>query len=169
MSSLLQIFALGLSVLDVARGAAVEKRDTATGDIDYSIPGYETVIPAWKGPAFVDGPDLILDGTVEQVHDQLVALNPNYDSDFGFTEPKAQGHDEAGLTKRNVFPDDAGYNCFGQWGFVFTDTLWAGIDYLRGVGGQPWMGPGVGTCARVSCSYRTAIWWCNDVCARFYH
>jgi hypothetical protein len=28
---------------------------------------------------------------------------------------------------------------------------------------QPKSRPGPGMCGRVSCSYQTAIWWCNDV------
>lgn len=38
-----------------------------------------------------------------------------------------------------------------------------GISHLRGVNGKPRNGPGPGNCGRVSCSYNSAIWWCNDV------
>lgn len=38
-----------------------------------------------------------------------------------------------------------------------------GITYLKGVPGKPSNGPGPGTCGRVSCSYDSAIYWCNDV------
>ncbi|KAE8135101.1 hypothetical protein BDV38DRAFT_294917 [Aspergillus pseudotamarii] len=37
-----------------------------------------------------------------------------------------------------------------------------GIRYLHSVPGQPTNGPGPGNCGRVSCSYNSAIWWCND-------
>ncbi|OJJ06378.1 hypothetical protein ASPVEDRAFT_139091, partial [Aspergillus versicolor CBS 583.65] len=40
--------------------------------------------------------------------------------------------------------------------------VYDGIQYLRGVRGQPEMGPGPGACARVSCDTGTSIWWCND-------
>jgi hypothetical protein len=38
-----------------------------------------------------------------------------------------------------------------------------GVNYLRGVPGRPWLAAGPGKCARVSCSWNSAIWWCNDV------
>jgi hypothetical protein len=37
-----------------------------------------------------------------------------------------------------------------------------GINYLRGVPGNPHHGAGPGTCGRVSCSYGSAIYWCNE-------
>ncbi|KUI59332.1 hypothetical protein VP1G_06578 [Cytospora mali] len=37
-----------------------------------------------------------------------------------------------------------------------------GVSYLREVPGKPSNGPGPGECGRVSCSYNSAIWWCND-------
>ncbi|KAJ4421948.1 hypothetical protein N0V82_003445 [Gnomoniopsis sp. IMI 355080] len=37
-----------------------------------------------------------------------------------------------------------------------------GIAYLKTVTGTPVNGPGPGTCNRVSCSYNSAIYWCND-------
>lgn len=43
------------------------------------------------------------------------------------------------------------------------DAINNGISYLFKVVGSPSEGPGPGACARVSCSYKSAIWWCNDV------
>ncbi|PSR82213.1 hypothetical protein BD289DRAFT_371632, partial [Coniella lustricola] len=40
--------------------------------------------------------------------------------------------------------------------------LYQGIAYLNGIPGFPSNGPGPGTCGRVSCSYSSAIYWCND-------
>ncbi|KAK4225092.1 hypothetical protein QBC38DRAFT_422012 [Podospora fimiseda] len=37
-----------------------------------------------------------------------------------------------------------------------------GIRYLHGVGGRPTQGPGPARCMRVSCSWDSAIYWCND-------
>ncbi|KAL2819135.1 hypothetical protein BJX63DRAFT_28448 [Aspergillus granulosus] len=41
-----------------------------------------------------------------------------------------------------------------------SDELRDGIEYLRGVGGTPKQAPK--SCGRVSCSYWTAIYWCNN-------
>jgi hypothetical protein len=147
---------LGLHVLAGARVVV------ATDDIESPIPGYDIFIPSWEVSATPDGPSIVLNGTVEQVHEQLIELNPNYDADFAIT---VSGEDDTITTANYLdrFPSNSGHNCFGRWHFVFTDTLWDGINYLRRIGGQPSMSAGPGTCGRVSCSYRTAIYWCNDV------
>lgn len=36
------------------------------------------------------------------------------------------------------------------------------VYYLRRVPGKPTNGPGPGNCGRVSCSWNTGIYWCND-------
>lgn len=46
---------------------------------------------------------------------------------------------------------------------AISSRIKEGIRYLRGVNGKPSNGPGPGNCGRVSCSYNSAIWWCNDV------
>lgn len=165
-----QLLALSFLVTDGARASHQQRREVASKDVESPIPGYGVFVPSWEISATPGGPKIILNGTAQEVHDQLLELNPNFDEDFGLHEPITEGSDTsddaAGLTKRNIFPGNAGYNCFGRWGFVFTDTLWDGIDYLRRVGGQPSNGPGPGNCGRVSCSYRTAIHWCNDVCEK---
>ncbi|KAI0391577.1 hypothetical protein F5Y17DRAFT_439955 [Xylariaceae sp. FL0594] len=37
-----------------------------------------------------------------------------------------------------------------------------GISYLRHIQGDCTIGPGPGNCSRVSCSYDSGIWFCND-------
>ncbi|KAG5912838.1 hypothetical protein E4U42_001780 [Claviceps africana] len=49
-----------------------------------------------------------------------------------------------------------------KWGFVEVEHVNEGIAYLNGLPGKVTIGPGPGMCSRVSCSYRTSIWWCND-------
>ncbi|KAA8631796.1 hypothetical protein SMACR_08239 [Sordaria macrospora] len=46
------------------------------------------------------------------------------------------------------------------------DAIKWGILHLRKVTSKPLNGPGPGNCGRVICSYRAAIWWCNEVCTR---
>lgn len=41
--------------------------------------------------------------------------------------------------------------------------IWEGIYYLDTFDGQPKSDPGPGMCGRVSCSYNSAIYWCNNV------
>ena len=55
--------------------------------------------------------------------------------------------------------------CFlPQWNSCNGNHVNEGINYLLGVDGKPGNGPGPGNCGRVSCSYQSAIYWCNDVC-----
>lgn len=50
-----------------------------------------------------------------------------------------------------------------NWGRAGVAPLWDGIDYLEHVPGTPRHAPGPGECARVSCSFNSAIYWCNEV------
>ncbi|CEJ87469.1 hypothetical protein VHEMI04425 [[Torrubiella] hemipterigena] len=111
----------------------------------------------WEVEAFKDGPTLKLEGTIQEVHKQLVEINHNYDTDFnlGAASDKAARD----LSKRTDFSHS--HTICGNFPGTTVDHLGQGISYLRGVGGRPSMG-GRGTCGRVSCSYNTAIWWCND-------
>lgn len=55
-----------------------------------------------------------------------------------------------------------------NFGKPCQNDIIVGITYLRGVSGQPTNGPGPGNCGRVSCSFNSAIWWCNDVSDSIY-
>lgn len=99
-------------------------------------------------------------GTIQEVYSQLKQINPTFETDF---PPVEDNNTEvlAALQKRDTV------NCG-----VFSDTgsvvaIKSGISHLRGVSGQPTNGPGPGNCGRVSCSYDSAIWWCNDVSKKF--
>ncbi|BCS21136.1 uncharacterized protein APUU_21568S [Aspergillus puulaauensis] len=49
----------------------------------------------------------------------------------------------------------------GDWGDVNVPEIEVGIDYLRGVKGEPHLD--AHTCERVSCSWDSGIYWCNDM------
>ena len=48
----------------------------------------------------------------------------------------------------------------GNTGTAVTTEIGEGIKYLRRIGGQPLENNNV--CARVSCSWKSAIYWCNE-------
>lgn len=64
-------------------------------------------------------------------------------------------------TSRKCFPPDDGPCCLRD--LLTKAVARDGIAYLKSVTGTPVNGPGPGTCNRVSCSYNSAIYWCNDV------
>ena len=91
----------------------------------------------WEISAFPGGPLVNLTGTVEEVHEQLIQVNPNYDADY-FPE------DVDALIKRTDFRG-LSYNCDSNVrGYGRKNAIEASVRYLRGVKGQPSKGPGPG-------------------------
>jgi hypothetical protein len=112
---------------------------------------------SWKVETSPGGPIVVLNGTIEEVHAQLLKINPNYDTDFeAIADQREAPQAGPSLIKR----DDV--HC-GYWALADEQVIETGIAYLRRVQGQPVLGPGPSKCGRVSCSYDSGIWWCNDV------
>lgn len=113
------------------------------------------MVPEWEVEVRPGEPTIKVSGTVEEVRSELLRQNPNWDTDYpaNTTSPK--------LDKRAI--DVAGHFCGGRWEYAKDWAIEEGISYLRRVKTRPTLGPGPGTCERVSCSYQSAIYWCNDV------
>ncbi|ODA79175.1 hypothetical protein RJ55_04767 [Drechmeria coniospora] len=151
MTNVLPALVLALAALTLA--APGHGAPNMAGGFTGRLPeGTEETPVVWDVQAFPDGPTLTLNGTVQSVHDQLRAINPNYEGDF----------DDHPLEKRTDWTG-AGILCDRN---LFGGTRPKGyaeaIRYLRRLRGRPRMGPGPRKCGRVSCSYLTAIWLCND-------
>lgn len=110
--------------------------------------------------AYPGAPNITLNGTIQEVYAQLLEINPNYDEDWK-NEPSEMGT-----------VSDA----FNLWAYtlrcspnngVTQGPVKEGIEYLRKVRGQPHLGRGPRKCERVSCSWNTGIFWCNDVSVHF--
>ncbi|KAL4924954.1 uncharacterized protein BDV17DRAFT_294903 [Aspergillus undulatus] len=133
------------------------------------IPKSTVTEMTWDVQAFPNGPTLTLTGTVEQVHAQLVGLNPNYDNeDFG-TEFESADADPLNPVANTALSADANdrrrewHFCMPQGSMrnmAWVPRIKEGISYLRKVKGKPKLR--AGACSRVSCSWESAIWWCND-------
>lgn len=106
---------------------------------------------------------MILKGTVEEVLDELHGINPNYEQDFGLdlSSPTYLSQPAPAVSKRDDF-QDAHFQCNVT---IMADArvIADGARYLKGVKGQPRGDPGPNSCGRVSCSWKSAIWFCNDV------
>lgn len=107
------------------------------------------------------GETVLLNGTIEEAHEQLLKLNPNWDNEFPEDISEEDEDQSSHLVKRSDFYR-AKYEC-GKWPKAREVPIINGIQYLRRVKGRPYAGPGPAKCGRVSCSYNSAIWWCNDV------
>lgn len=123
----------------------------------------DVFVPEWEVEVTPGGEKVHLNGTIQEVHKELLSLNPKWDEDFGIngldarlSEPRAE------LTKRADF-SNANYFCGGRWQYCNGGAIAEGRAYLYGVAGKPSNGAGPGMCGRVSCSYNAAIYWCNDV------
>ncbi|KAB8207741.1 hypothetical protein P875_00117052 [Aspergillus parasiticus SU-1] len=127
------------------------------------IEGYTIEEFSWEVETTPGGPTVVLNGTVEKVLSQLREINPNYDTEFPTVVPEIQPAEQAAegedtsshLVKR-------GDVVCGKFPSAYQSDIDQGIKYLRTVPGKPQRGPGPGSCGQVSCSWSSAIWWCND-------
>ncbi|KAK4231899.1 hypothetical protein QBC38DRAFT_450753 [Podospora fimiseda] len=123
--------------------------------------GYGIVDIEWEVETTPGGPNITLTGTAEQVHAQLVKINPNWDEEFApIIDKRSAEFDNSlkarALDKRDWIKCGAGHSAARQ-GAIET-----GVAYLRTLSGSASRGPGPRNCGRVSCSYDSAIWYCND-------
>ncbi|KAL4786856.1 hypothetical protein BJX76DRAFT_364703 [Aspergillus varians] len=118
--------------------------------IDSMIPGDKVVEMSWEVEPYPGGPPVILNGTVQKVYARLIEINPSYDDDWKASRPEPELH------ARSPTQD---VSCKAPWD-AGLDAIKSGIRYLRKVQGRPRLDGG--TCSRVSCSYNSAITWCND-------
>lgn len=120
-------------------------------------------VPSWELEVTPGGEKVTLNGTVQEVHAQLLKLNPNWNEDFSFNKSSSSSD----LVKRTNFDPSDEYYCGGRFegvGITRNFVIEDGIAYLRGIGGVPTAPSGSGGwCSRVSCAYDAAITWCNDV------
>lgn len=142
------------SLLAVARAAPSLANADGIDTRGVPIPGARVVPLFLDTQAFPDGPTLTLNGTIQEMRRQLLEINPNYDTDFNHTTT---------VEKRTNF-FGAQLQCGElRWGAVKNKGYEEGVRYLRRLRGIPHMGPGPGACSRVSCSWSTGMWMCNDV------
>lgn len=125
---------------------------TAPGGIK-EIQEYRIELLQSEVPAFPGGPLVKVNGTVQEVVAQLRELNPHLDESI-VPSPDT-------LQKRTDFTG-ALHHCHPDSNTGHGPEVEEGIAYLRKVRGIPSAGPGPASCARVSCSWNSAIVWCND-------
>lgn len=126
------------------------------------IPGYGIEDVTWEVKAHPDGPTMNVIGTVQQVYAALDKVNPNFCQDFGVDNKlKANSSVLAVATESPSNYELQSLVC-NVFDYAQRTATQDGIKHLNGVPGAPANGPGPGNCGRVSCSYESAIYWCND-------
>ncbi|KAM7205982.1 hypothetical protein V8F33_000812 [Rhypophila sp. PSN 637] len=126
--------------------------------LEAPIPGYKVQEIIWQVEPFDNGTSVEISGTVQDVIAELLKINPHYLED----QFKADVND-AKLTI--TYKRDNHINCNprpGEWEPADPWEIQGGITYLRKIYGRPGSSAGPSTCGRVSCSWNSAIWWCND-------
>ncbi|KAK8015323.1 hypothetical protein PG990_008619 [Apiospora arundinis] len=109
----------------------------------------------WKLAIEEGGPIMEFNGTLQQVEKQIQAIKP----DFKFTPVAPSNQTDS--------PLDRWRQCLGKPGdknAADPDSIWEGIKYLNGLGnimcGSPGGSDGT-NCGQISCSWNSAIKWCN--------
>ncbi|CCE27031.1 uncharacterized protein CPUR_00503 [Claviceps purpurea 20.1] len=123
------------------------------------LPGYGVADLAWNIHLAPGETPINLNGTIEQITSQMNDINPRWVQDLEARKPLPV--DAAHVQARDQYLK---FYCGGPYGWWYAETshIKEGIKYLSKVPGKPRSGPGPKKCARVSCSYLAAIWWCND-------
>ncbi|KAK4174556.1 hypothetical protein QBC36DRAFT_357078 [Triangularia setosa] len=137
---------------------------TAQAPIDgYGVVAFQFDMPI--DPANATSDTLLVTGTIQQAIAQMEASYPGWSKSF--TNSLSQRNfSAASLSSRGAKPSiiPESYNCWGRWKACQWNAIADGIEYLwrLPIDPKPQNGPGPRKCGKVSCSYNSAIWWCND-------
>ncbi|KAL4750663.1 hypothetical protein BDW72DRAFT_193734 [Aspergillus terricola var. indicus] len=121
---------------------------------ELTSPGYEDGETTFQVVPYPGADRVTISGTMQEVYAQILKINPNYEEDW-----KNVNHTYSKLEPRSGTPPLL--NCNGNNGDAKADKIRDGINYLR----KFKLPPGLegNTCKVVSCSFDSAIRWCNDL------
>lgn len=106
----------------------------------------------YTGPIIPGGGNITLVGDAKSIYDQIMNINPGYKiEDFNVPDVKRDLVDRSPISHQCNVAAGASYRRI-QEGIAYLNALGAG---LCGLGPKP-------ACTRVSCSYDSAIYYCND-------
>ncbi|KAK6859070.1 hypothetical protein PG990_014394 [Apiospora arundinis] len=108
----------------------------------------------WRGNITVDGPIHEFNGTVQEIHSQILKANP----DFKLLDVSHK--DSVKTHQLEITNIDCNEPRDNNWGYAIGNEIQDGINYLRGLTGECSQTPG--PCGRISCSWNSAISWCWD-------
>ncbi|KAI1772961.1 hypothetical protein F4818DRAFT_443846 [Hypoxylon cercidicola] len=115
--------------------------------------GYTLGNVTWTGNITANGPEISFTGhSFQDIEAQIRQANPNFDW---------PDHNVADLSLPNKAVDRLSCDLPQFW---YADKFHVddGIEYLRGKTGRCHIDAGPQFCSRISCSYDSAIFWCND-------
>ncbi|KAK0739492.1 hypothetical protein B0T21DRAFT_436378 [Apiosordaria backusii] len=128
------------------------------------VSSYGIVPISWDLPIKADDPNgatVTVTGTIQEAIVKMEASYPGWNATFQARVPPPST-DAASLISAAAAEDPESYNCKVKWDEAGQLSILWGVEYLRTLTGTAKNGPGPGNCGRVSCSWNSAIWWCND-------
>lgn len=111
-------------------------------------------------PAEPNSAKISVTGTIEQAVAKMEGEYPGWNATFT-SQPGAAGGG-GGSVSRIFEPDHYDCNVPGDED-ALQEQIFVGIEYLRRLNDTAKNGPGPENCGRVSCSWNSAIIWCNNV------
>ncbi|KAI0179612.1 hypothetical protein GGR52DRAFT_206298 [Hypoxylon sp. FL1284] len=116
--------------------------------------GYTLGNLTWVGNIIAGGPEVSFTGpSLQDIEAQIRQANPS------FAWPDHNTTDLSVLPQKQIDHLTCDLADF-YWAVKFR--IADGIEYLKGKSGQCHIGPGPRFCSRISCSFSSAIFWCND-------
>ncbi|KAK6819471.1 hypothetical protein PG987_015954 [Apiospora arundinis] len=110
----------------------------------------------WRGQIEAGGPEMTFNGTVQEVVAQIHKIKPDFPAGLNVSRSTPLPNDD----------DGHAVDCYvGGRGTATVSVILDGIKYLHGLPGNCGVSAGnqgYNTCARISCSYNSAIWLCSD-------
>ncbi|KAK4205442.1 hypothetical protein QBC40DRAFT_344618 [Triangularia verruculosa] len=153
------IINLILSVLALC--SVVQAAPSSPGQVLYDVDDFAVVDLTWDLPIKVDDPNgekMTVTGSIQTAIAKMEAAYPGWNATFQAGLPV----DEKLGTRSPAALEDPTYNCEIRADTANFFAIKWGIHYLRGIDGNAKGGPGPRNCSRVSCSWNSAIYWCND-------
>ncbi|KAF4943581.1 hypothetical protein FGADI_13314 [Fusarium gaditjirri] len=101
--------------------------------IDAPIEGYGVVVPEWEVEV-TSGSTTVLEGTIEEIHEELLQLNPNWDEECMSNLTQAAADTEKRDSDKHLFErtnfNGAKYTCRGRWSECHPAPIVKGVEYL---------------------------------------
>ncbi|KAK5662484.1 hypothetical protein OQA88_8395 [Cercophora sp. LCS_1] len=148
--------------LDASKTTPESDFEIVSGDIELGGP---TAPLTFRGPTTVGGPEVAIQGTAQEIYEQILEQNPSYDP-WDFPGYRAQMV-ARGLTKRNDidFPEKRNnHTGFLECGKGAPIREWRecyeGLNYLERIG-DGLCEAAAFSCARVSCSHNCGMNICS--------
>ncbi|KAI6791476.1 hypothetical protein KC360_g8361 [Hortaea werneckii] len=148
-----------LSIVQLLATATALACGSPLTEVDSVPEGYEIVPAKWTGEIVPGEGPVTLEGCVESLREQILEINPDY---FKNQDSTSAGSALAARTigscgGRAISKD---VRCGVPYGTVHGKDISSGLVYLSNIGGC--MTLGGKQCSRVSCSYNSGIFACND-------